>query len=859
MTPEQWHQIDKLLEAALDHNPEDWPSFLKQACGGDDRLREELHAILLSLQKHEGFLETPLANEIIQLLIRKHLPPKSMGPYQILELLGSGGMGDVYCAIDTRLDRKVAIKVLQQHLTSDHEALKRFEREAKAIATLNHPNILAIYEFDTTNDISFLVTELLEGQTLRMRMAREPIELDRALEIAIAIAEGLSAAHSKRVIHRDLKPENIFLTNDGGIKILDFGLARLTRIVSEEGRTQEVTRSVETESGVIRGTVPYMSPEQVRGTDVDARTDIFSFGCVLYEMVTGTNTFRRNTNQETIGAILHKEPPPVSNEVPKPLREIISRCLRKEPVQRFTSVQELLGALKMVATVAKPEIKPDALPHRRLWPLAAVLILVAFALGVLWKQWKIPSGGLDKIESIAVLPLQNLSGDSNQQYLVDGMTEELIAELSKISALKVISRTSSMQYKDAKKPLPEIAKKLDVDALVEGSVLREGDQVRITVQLIHGPSDRHLWARSYQRQMQGVLALHSEVAQAIVQEIQAKLTPQEQKRLSDKRSVNPAAHEAYLKALYYYRKSYTVEEFQKASQLLQQAATLDPQDPLVQAALGNAYLDSGLAALLTPSEAYSKANEAALRAVQLDDTLAEAHEILGRVHHYYTWNQTAAGEEYRRAIELQPNDAGIRGAYAWYLGRTGRQELALAEAKKAKELDPLSMWRIIDLGMVYRFSRRYEEALAQFKRVSELQPNLTQAGYQMARVYIETGQYEAAINEIKGLQLLDPADPMFTPLLGLAYGLSGKKAEASKILENLQEKRKREYVRPYMLAELYVGLGERNRALEWLEKACEERDDWIVFLHVDPNMDLLRSKPRFQAILKRVGLPTNAN
>ncbi|MCI0442038.1 protein kinase [bacterium] len=859
MTPEQWHQIDKLLEAALDHNPEDWPSFLKQACGGDDRLHEELHAILLSLQKHEGFLETPLANEIIQLLIRKHLPPKSMGPYQILELLGSGGMGDVYCAIDTRLDRKVAIKVLQQHLTSDQEALKRFEREAKAIATLNHPNILAIYEFDTTNDISFLVTELLEGQTLRMRMAREPIELDRALEIAIAIAEGLSAAHSKRVIHRDLKPENIFLTNDGGIKILDFGLARLTRIVSEEGRTQEVTRSVETESGVIRGTVPYMSPEQVRGTDVDARTDIFSFGCVLYEMVTGTNAFRRNTNQETIGAILHKEPPPVSNEVPKPLREIISRCLRKEPVQRFTSVQELLGALKMVATVAKPEIKPVIPPNRRLGLLAAVLILVAIALGVLWKQWKIPSGGLDKIESIAVLPLQNLSGDSNQQYLVDGMTEELIAELSKISALKVISRTSSMQYKDAKKSLPEIAKKLDVDALVEGSVLREGDQVRITVQLIHGPSDRHLWARSYQRQMQGVLALHSEVAQAIVREIQAKLTPQEQKRLSDKRSVNPTAHEEYLKALYYYRKSYTVEEFQKAFQFIQRAEDLDPQDPLVQALLGNFYLEFGVWTLLPSSEAYTKANEAARRAIELDDTLAEAHEILGRVHHHFTWNQIAAGVEYRRAIELKPNDASIRGGYASYLLRTGQDQLAIAEANKAYELDPLSLWRKIDIGMMYHYSRRYDEGLAQYKKVLELEPNLTQARYQAARLYIATGQFEAAIIELKRLQVLDPSDPMFTPLLGLAYGLSGKKAEARKILENLKEKRKQEFVRPYMFAEVYIGLEEKDRALEWLEKACEERDDWLVSLYHDPNMDSLRSEPRFQTILKRVGLPTNAN
>ncbi len=523
MTPERWHQIDKLLEAALDLNPSEWPTFLEKACAEDNRLREEILSILQSLHGAEGFLEKPPAHEISRLLSQEQTsPPELIGPYRILDLLGRGGMGEVYRATDTRLDRKVAIKVLPAHLSSDPAAMKLLRREAKAIAALNHPNILAIYEFDTTDAISFVVTELLEGETLRVRIAQEPLEAKRALEIAMAVAEGLS-------------------------------------------------------------------------------------------------------------------------EVPAPLREIVSRCLRKEPVQRFASAQELLGALKMASSVTEPVRSQFFLRFRSLWVIAAVFVLAVITAGVLWMQKKSASVALDKIDSVAVLPLQNLSGNSNQEYLVDGMTDELIAELSKIKSLKVISRTSSMQYKEAKKPLPEIARKLNVDALVEGSVAREGDQIRITVQLIHGATDRHLWAQSYQRQMQGVLALQGEVAQAIAREIQAQLTPQEQKRLSDIRPVNSAAHEAYLKAMYYYHESNTVEEFQKGFHFIQQAVDLDPQDALIQATLGRFYLAFGERSIIPSAEAYTKANEAALRAVELDDNLAEAHQTLGRVHHHYTSNKHEVG------------------------------------------------------------------------------------------------------------------------------------------------------------------------------------------------------------------------
>ncbi|HSE39389.1 MAG TPA: protein kinase [Acidobacteriota bacterium] len=784
-------------------------------------------------------------------------PGTTLGPYKILAPLGAGGMGEVYRARDTRLDRDVAIKVLHEDLSASADDLKRLQREAKALAALNHPNIISIYEFDTTNGISFLVTELLNGQTLFADIAKSPQEQHRSLRIAIAVAEGLSAAHSKGVIHRDLKPENIFVTSDGRVKILDFGLARLRPIPAEPEIAP--TRSAESEVGLLRGTVPYMSPEQICGMDVDERSDIFAFGCVLYEMLTGRRAFLKNSKAEILGAILHQEPPELSDEIQAPLREIVSRCLQKDRTQRFASAQELLGALKMVSTAQEPmDRQAPRLRHGGRWLVVAILVLLSITATVLWKQKKSAFGSLDKIESIAVLPLQNLSKDSNQQYLVDGMTDELISELSKISALKVISRTSSMQYKEVRQPLPEIARKLDVDALVEGSVLREGDQVRITVQLIHGPSDRHLWTQSYQRKMQGVLAMHSEVAHAIAREIQAKITTQEKGRMSDIPQVNPEAHDAYLKAMYYRAQSKDLPEFQKAFQFIQQAAELDPRDALIQSRLADFYLDFGLWSVLPSSEAYTKANETALRAVELDENLAEAHRILGRVHHYYTWNQIAADVEYRRAIDLKPNDAEIRSEYAWYLCRTGHHEESISEANKALQLDPLSLARIFWVGMTLHYSRHYEKALVQYKKVLELVPDDTQTRYQLARVYLARNQFEDGISEIKKLQALDPSDPLFTPLLGLAYALSGKKGEAKKIIKDLQEKRNRQHVRPYMLAELHTGLGERDRALEWLEKACDERDDWVVFLHVDPNMDPLRSEPRFHALLKRVGLPTTA-
>jgi serine/threonine-protein kinase len=855
VTPERWQQIDKLLEAALDLDPGEWPAFLEKASAGDDSLRE----ILLnfkSLLSDKAFIKNAPADEIRFQLLRKLNPlPEMIGPYRIQNLLGKGGMGEVYRAIDTRLDRTVAIKVLPQHLTTDYAAWKLFRREAKAIAALNHPNILAIYEFDTTNGISFVVTELLEGETLRTRINREPLELKRATEIVMNIAEGLSAAHSKGIIHRDLKPENIFITSEGRVKILDFGLARIIPAVSKEEVTQASTRSIETEIGMIRGTIPYMSPEQLRGDDVDARTDIFSFGSVLYEMLTGSKAFHRNSKQETIGAILHLEPLPLSQAISPPMREIVSRCLKKDRTQRFSSAQELLGALRMVSAAEPVSSRVSRYPQG-LWLITGLIVLLAIAAGLFWniKRGGI-SGGLEKIGSVAVLPLQNLSGNSNQEYLVDGMTDELIAELSKIKSLKVISRTSSMQYKGAKKTLPEIARELNVDALVEGSVVREGDQVRINVQLIHGVTDRHLWAQSYERHMQGALALQGEMAQAIVEEIHAQLTPQEQKRMSNKRLVNAAAHEAYLKAKYHFHNSNTVDEFQKAFGLIQQAAGLDPQDALIQATLGQFWLNSGAWGLTPSAEAYSKANEAALRAVKLDDNLAEAHQIVGKVHHYFTWNQAAAGVEYRRAIELKPNDSVIRSEYAWFLCRTGQFSQALAEAKQAQELDPIKLTRILDLAMILHYSRQYEKALAEYQKLLEVSPNDTYARYQLSRFYLATGQFESAESELKHLQKYDPSDPLFKPLLGVAYGLSGKKEEATKILKDLQERRNREYVRPYMLAELYNALGEKEYSLDWLEKACDEHDDWVVYIYIDPLSDPLRSEPRFHEVLKRVGLP----
>ncbi len=773
-----------------------------------------------------------------------------LGRYTILSPLGKGGMGEVYRARDTTLGREVAIKVLPETLVNEPDALKRFQREAKAVAALSHTNILDIHDFGTDGGVSYAVMELLEGETLRNRIAKSPLPWREAVEIGIAVADGLAAAHSNRIIHRDLKPENIFLTTDGHTKILDFGLAQVRPTVTADNLTEQPTIS-QTEPGMPRGTLPYMSPEQVRGETLDARTDIFSFGSVLYELLTGHRAFSQKNIPDLLVAILKEDPPEISSfvqSVPVELQVITKRCLEKNREKRFHSSHDLAFTLRrLMAGVSTPKRKV-----RRLVAIVLCILLIAFA-GYWWKGKK-ETASATKIKSLAVLPLQNLSGDPQQAYFADGMTEELITQLSKISALKVISRTSSLQYKETRKPLRQIAEELRVDALIEGSVFREGNQVRVSVQLIQGATDQHFWAQSYLREMHGILALHSEIATAVAREISAKLSPEEQQRLASTRPLNPASHEAYLKGIYFMRQV-TPEGIKKGLEFVQQAVSLDENNALALAAMAHAYWSLGFLILMPSQEAYMKSKDAALRAIELDENLAEAHYELAMILHFYEWNQAIAKQEFQRALQLKPNDGVIRSDYGHYLARMGEHEQALIEAKKAEEHDPLNLYMVSNLAGVLVLSRRYDEAIAQYKKVLELSPKDSVAQMELEFTYIAKGMFQEAESEIKKNLQIYPSSPILLHDLGVTYARMGRRNEAVQILNTLEERRKQEPISPYMLADLYLYIGNKDRSLDWLEKAVEERDNWLVYLYADPLFDPLHNEPRFQAVLKRVGLP----
>ena len=618
---------------------------------------------------------------------------KIISHYRILEKLGGGGMGVVYKAEDSTLGRQVAVKFLPEEWSKDRQALERFKREARAAAALNHPNICTIHEIGEHEGQPFLVMELLEGETLKQRVSAKPLKVNEIVDLAIPLALALEAAHAKGIVHRDIKPANIFLTQEGQAKILDFGLAKVARAGGPSSVTDVSTESL-TAPGVVAGTVQYMSPEQALGEPVDARTDLFSFGSVLFEMATGRVPFPGSTLGETIAHILHSQPEAMgrfNSEVPAELERITLKCLEKKPEERYQSAKELrvdlqrlkrdtesgrvgaglVPAAEAGAVVRTRAGRPRGAPLRKRWIVAIVgaaamvvaAVLIARNVGGLRDRLLGPVGP-PRIESLAVLPLENLMGDPQQEYFADGMTEELTTELSKIGALKVISRTSAMQYKGAKKPLPQIARELGVQGVVEGSVMREGNTVRITVQLIDAPTDKHLWAESYQREMHGVLTLTAEVARAIAGEIKVRVTPEEQVRLARARPVNPEAYEAYLKGKFYLNKM-TPEGFEKGLAYMQQAIDKDPASPLPYAGLALSYSIIGHE---RDVHAFERARAAARKAEELGgEPLAEMYAALGMIELLSDWDYAAAEKDLRRAMELDPSIGQAHRNYSWYL------------------------------------------------------------------------------------------------------------------------------------------------------------------------------------------------
>ena len=651
-----------------------------------------------------------------------------LGRYEIVAPLGKGGMGEVYRARDTQLGREVAVKVLPEHLAQDPSARKRFERESRAVAALSHQNILEIHDSGTHGDTAYAVMELLEGETLRERLKGVSIPSRKALEIAVAVADGLAAAHTKGVVHRDLKPENIFLLKDGRVKILDFGLARWTA-VSQEEVTEAPTRSQVTQFGSVMGTVPYMSPEQVRGESLDGRSDIFSLGSILYEMLSGKRPFSGNTTNEITASILKDDPVKLHDSSPQ-LQRIIERCLEKNPDYRFHSAHDLAFALRDILNAsgmpASPVGRGRRLNSPAVWIVVIALILIALAAA--WKMIGLPQKkprelSLLKVESLAVLPLKNLSGDDKQEFFADGMTEELTAKLARIASIRVISRTSVMEYKNAQKPLPQIAKELDVDAIVEGSVMYAGNRVRITAQLIHGATDRHLWAESYERDLQDILSLQNEVASAIAREIEVKVAPEESAQLSSASKVNPEAYQAYLRGLNYSEGEVIQKNVQLAVEMFQKAVELDPNFAPGYAQLSRAQVFLYFTFDRT-AQRLAKSKEALDRAFELQPGFAEGHLALG---YYYYWgfrDYDRALGEWMIAEKTLPNNKTILGGKGAVYRRQGNFEGALAAGKKLLAMNPRHSPTAFNVGITLSAMRRYSEAQRYFDLGISLDPKV---------------------------------------------------------------------------------------------------------------------------------------
>jgi serine/threonine protein kinase len=786
-------------------------------------------------------------------------PRSRLGPYEIVALLGAGGMGEVWRARDTRLERDIALKVLKPGLLTDDAAHRRFRKEALALAKLKHAHIAYILDLVSESDVDALVMELVEGESLADRIARGPVPEGEVLRLGIQLADGLAAAHAQGVVHCDLKPGNLKLTPEGELKILDFGLAKLRRSPSAEELTAAATESLA--SREVAGTLPYMAPEQLRAETLDARTDLWASGVVLCELATGRRPFEEIVPARLTDAILHSEPVPIS--VPGAglsagLQRVLQKSLQKSPGERYQTAAELRADLEVLsAPKASPSVPAAraAGSRRRIASLGGVLVIAVIALALLWRGGVFRGGeAAGRIDSLAVLPLSNISKNSDQEYFADGMTEALIAELSKIRALKVISRTSAMQYKNATKPLPEIAKALGVKGIIEGSVMRDEGSVRITVQLIQAESDRHLWAESYTRDLKNIFALQSEVASAIAREVRVAVTPDEAKRLAAARPVDPEAHRQVLLGSYAMNQSLTQwAGIEKAIGHFRKAIEIDPTFALAHARLANGLGWEGFAGYRPTAEVCTESRAEAEKALQLDPQQAEALALLASLRQSCDFDWAGAEADYRRAVELSPGSAVARSGLSDLLGVLGRHAEALEQILISERLDPLSEEIGVYHGQHLWLARRYEEATQQFRKVLSVHPDSVFAKWALANTLTSMKRYDEAIATHLSRKVPRP-DMNFT--LGLTYGLAGRNAEARKVLEYLLEKRKSQYLPPTEIAVIYGGLGEMDTAFKWLERAYEERAFLMDEIGASPLFDVFRSDPRFDALLRKMNYPT---
>jgi eukaryotic-like serine/threonine-protein kinase len=814
------------------------------------------------------------------------------GRYQIHSLIGTGGMGEVYLAQDLDLGRRIALKLLPSEFTKDEGRLRRFQQEARAASALNHPNILTIHEIGSEDETHFIATEYIDGESLRQRMSRAEIKLPEILDIVIQVASALTAAHEAGIVHRDIKPENIMVRRDGYVKVLDFGLAKL---VEHQAADSEAATMVITDPGVVMGTASYMSPEQARGIDVDARTDIWSLGVVIYELIAGRVPFEGTTTGDMLGLILgDRSAPPLARftrEVPPELERIVTKALTKERDGRYQTTKDLLIDLKRlkqqldveaeiertapefragatgtsggsaaVQTMGQPApasssnaqcIAGEIKRHKLGVGIAGVMLLAIAAVAYFGYFARYSSPGREAITSIAVLPFVNGSDNPDAEYLSDGISESLINSLSQVPKLRVVPRSTVFRYKGREVDPQTTGRELGVRAVLTGKVVQRGDTLSIQTELIDVEEGSQLWGEQYNRKLADILAVQDDISRVISERLRIRLSGKEQKQLTKGYTDNTEAYQLYLKGRYHWNKR-TEEGFKKAIGHFEQAIQKDPSYSLAYTGLADSYIILGNFGLLPPNQAYPKAKAAAEEALKRDADLVEAQVSSSFVKSLFERDWPGAEAGFRRAIELNPNYGPAHQWYGVSLAGAGRVEEAVAELKRAQEVDPLSLTINAVVGWMLYLAGDYDKAIEQEKIVLEMDPNFVLAHRYLGLAYEQKGMYAEAISEFQKAVNLSGARPLDAGALGHAYAVAGRTAEARKVLKEARALSTQAYFPAYEIALVYVGLGEKDQAFEWLDRAFNERSPWLIHLKVDPRFDSLHSDPRFTDLFHRV-------
>ena len=784
--------------------------------------------------------------------------------FEIRAQLGAGGMGEVYLAWDSDLERTVALKILPLDVASDQQRMQRFTQEAKAASALNHPNILTIYEIGEANSLRFIAMECIDGVTLSQHMTRTRMALHEVLDVAIQVASALSAAHHAGIIHRDIKPDNIMLRPDGYVKVLDFGLAKLTQ---QQATNALALTLMQTEPGLVMGTVRYMSPEQARGLAVDPRTDIWSLGVVLYQMLAGRAPFEGPTTSDIIVSLLDREPPPIegTRRVPVELAQIVVKALRKDTEERYQTARDM--ALELKGLQQQLEFKgkvlggPSGARSSNIVDEQAMIVTSRRLVGVsfdsrrttLSQQRKQRSKKPKPISSLAILPLANAGADPNMEYLADGITESIINSLSQLPNVRVVPRNTVFRYKGQEVDPQLVCQSLNTQAVLTGRVRQLGDRLIIGVELIDATNESQLWGEQFNRRFTDIFEIQEEIAREISEKLRLQLTGVEKKRLTKRYTEKTEAYQLLLKGRFYWNKR-TEEALKKGIEYFQQAIEADPGYALAYAGIADCYAVLYFFGDLSPKDCAPRAKAAAIKALEIDDTLAEAHTSLALIKLTYEWDWPGAEREFKKAFKLNANYATTYDWNSIYLASVGRCDDAIAEIKRAQELDPLSLIINTGVGRQFYYARRYNETIEHCLKTLEMEPNFAPAHWFLGQAYIQKGKYQKAIAELQKAVKLSGGRNLMLASLGYAYAVSGKRTEGQEVLNKLHGLSPEDYVSPFSLAIVYTGLGEQDQAFAWLEKAYDERVGWLIFLPREPKLDSLRSDPRFVDLTRRIGL-----